>query len=138
VIAAMIMARANRAAEQEAVRRARPRARRRRAGGRVRPCVGLRLLAGRLTGGRIAGMPFSHVSLAGCRGIAESCRLVGRGRAPRSRKPDSDHIGTVSLTVRVRRAWRNAMKPRIQCVLTQWNPGFTAFSSGPSFTINLC
>ena len=33
--------------------------------------------------------------------------------------------GTASLTDRVRRASRNAMKPRIQRVLTQWNPGFT-------------
>jgi hypothetical protein len=96
VIAAMIMARANRAAEQEAVAELAPgpgddvlvagfgpalacacwpgSARRWLApAGRVRPGVGLRLLAGRLTGGRIAGMPFSHVSLAGCRGIAESC-----------------------------------------------------------------
>ena len=49
--------------------------------------------------------------------------LAGR---PRSRKPDSGHIGTVSLTDRRRWAGQNAMKPRIQCVVTQWNPGFTA------------
>jgi hypothetical protein len=39
---------------------------------------------------------------------------------------DSGHIGTISITVRVRRASRNLMKPRIHRVLTQWNPGFTA------------
>jgi hypothetical protein len=77
----------------------------------VRPCVGLRLLAGRLTGGRIAGMPFSHVSLGGVAGSRNPGRPVGRGRAPRSRKPGSDHIGTVSITSRVRRASRNSMNP---------------------------
>ena len=34
------------------------------------------------------------------------------------RKPDSGHADTTSLTIRVRRASQNAMKPRIQCVLT--------------------
>jgi hypothetical protein len=34
-------------------------------------------------------------------------------------KPDSGHIGTISITFRVRRAGWNAMKPGIQCVLTQ-------------------
>ena len=43
------------------------------------------------------------------------------GRAARSRKPDSGHADTV--TVRVRRASRNPMKPRIQCPLTWWIPG---------------
>jgi len=38
-------------------------------------------------------------------------------RAARSRKPDSGHAGTISLTVRVHRASWNVMKPRIQCVL---------------------
>ena len=33
-------------------------------------------------------------------------------------KPDSGHADTTSLTIRVRRASQNAMKPRIQCVLT--------------------
>ena len=137
VIAAMIMARANRAAEQEAVAEPPPRARRRRAGGRFGPGVGLRPLAGRLTGGRIAGMPFGHVSLAVCRGIAESWPASGPWRGAPFLKPDSGHIGTVSLTVRVRWASWNPMKPRIECVLTQWNAGFTASGGGPGFTINL-
>ena len=38
-------------------------------------------------------------------------------------KPDSAHAGTISLTIRVRQARWNAMKPRIQCALTQWKPG---------------
>jgi len=37
------------------------------------------------------------------------------------------HSGTISITVRVRAASWNAMKPRIQCVVTQWNPGSSAF-----------
>jgi len=35
-----------------------------------------------------------------------------------SRKPYSDHTGTVSITIRVRRASWNVMKPWIQGVLT--------------------
>jgi hypothetical protein len=54
---------------------------------------------------------------------------VDRGRAARSRKPDSGHTGTISITIRVRRVSMNAMKPRIQCVLTQWKPGFIASGS---------
>jgi len=50
---------------------------------------------------------------------------MGCGRAARS-EPDSNHTGTISTTVRVRRAGQNAMKPRIQRVLTPWNPGFSA------------
>jgi hypothetical protein len=45
--------------------------------------------------------------------------LVGHGRATRPRKPDSGHTGTISITLRARRAGRNVMKPRIQCVLAQ-------------------
>jgi len=45
--------------------------------------------------------------------------LMGRGRAARSRKPDSGPTDIISRTVRVRRASSNAMKPRIQCALTQ-------------------
>ena len=41
-------------------------------------------------------------------------------------KPDLGHADTISITVRVRRASWNAMKPRIQCVLTQSNPGSSA------------
>ena len=64
------------------------------------------------------------------RGIGPSRQLVGRGRARRPPETDSDHTGTISITVRVRRASWNAMKPRIQCVLTQWNSGFSASGSG--------
>ena len=49
-----------------------------------------------------------------------------RARAAWSRKPDSGHVSTISITTAVRRAIWNAMKPRIQCVLTQWKPGFIA------------
>ena len=62
---------------------------------------------------------------------------MGRGRAARSRKPDSGHAGTISITIRVRRVGWNAMKPRIQGVLTHWNPGSTASGSGPIFMINI-
>jgi hypothetical protein len=51
---------------------------------------------------------------------------MGRRRMARFWKPDSGHTGTISITVRVRRGSLNAMKPRIQRVPTQWNPGFTA------------
>jgi hypothetical protein len=50
----------------------------------------------------------------------------------RSLKPDSGHVATISITVWVRRASWNAMKPRIQCVLTQWKPGFIGSGSGPN------
>jgi hypothetical protein len=60
------------------------------------------------------------------RGIGISGELIGRGWAICSPKPDSCHTDTISTTLRARRASWNAMKPRIQCVLTQWNPGFTA------------
>jgi hypothetical protein len=50
----------------------------------------------------------------------------------RLEKPDSGHADTTSITVQVRGTSRNAMKPRIQCVLAQWNPGFTASDSGPN------
>jgi hypothetical protein len=53
--------------------------------------------------------------------------LIGHGRMARSRKPDSGPTGTLSLTTRRRRASWNLMKPRIQRVLTQWNPGSSAF-----------
>jgi len=56
---------------------------------------------------------------------------MGRGRVARSTKPDSGHTGTISIATGVRRANWNAMKPRIQCVLTPWNPGFMASGSGP-------
>jgi len=56
---------------------------------------------------------------------------VDRVPAARPRKPDAGHTGTISITIRMRRASWNAMKPRIQCVLTQWKPGFIASGSGP-------
>src|SRR6185295_9631974 len=43
-----------------------------------------------------------------------------------SPEPHSGHVGTISTTMEVRWTSRNAMKPRIQCVLTQWKPGFIA------------
>jgi hypothetical protein len=44
-------------------------------------------------------------------------KASGRIQAVPPHKPDSGHAGTVSITLRVRRTSRNAMKPRIQCVL---------------------
>jgi hypothetical protein len=38
--------------------------------------------------------------------------LTAAGRAAPSRKPDSGHAGTISITIRVRQASWNAMKPR--------------------------
>jgi len=38
---------------------------------------------------------------------------------------------TINLTARMRWSGQNAMKPRIQCVLTQWIPGFMASGSRP-------
>jgi hypothetical protein len=60
---------------------------------------------------------------------------VDRGPAARPRKPDAGHTGTISITIRARRASWNAMKPRIQCVLTQWKPGFIASGNGPIIMI---
>jgi len=48
-----------------------------------------------------------------------------------SLKPDSGHVGTINLTARMRWTSQNAMKPRIQCVPTQWIPGFMASGSRP-------
>jgi hypothetical protein len=45
--------------------------------------------------------------------------LVGRVRCRKAVTGNSGHTGTISTTVRVRRTSWNAMKPRIQCVLTQ-------------------
>jgi diaminopimelate decarboxylase len=44
---------------------------------------------------------------------------MGRGHTIRFGKPDSGHAGIISITVRVRRAQWNAMKPGIQCVLSR-------------------
>jgi hypothetical protein len=53
-----------------------------------------------------------------------------------SQKPNSGHAGTISITIHTRRTSGNVMKPRIQCVLTQWNPDFIASGSGPSAVIS--
>ena len=39
---------------------------------------------------------------------------MGRDRVARPRKPDSGHTGTTSITVRVRQASWNAMKPPLR------------------------
>jgi hypothetical protein len=66
--------------------------------------------------------PAGPIRQSGCRvHVARAARCHsanGPGRAARTRKPNSGHIGTISITIRVRRAGRNAMKPRIHCVLT--------------------
>jgi len=63
--------------------------------------------------------------------------LMGRGRAARSRKPDSGHADTISITVRACRTRRNVMKPGIQCALTQGIPGSMASGTRPIFMINI-
>src|SRR6185437_7057640 len=57
-------------------------------------------------------------------------RRSPRGRDERllSPKPDSENTGTTSITIQGLRAGWNVMKPRIQCVRTHWNSGFTAFA----------
>jgi hypothetical protein len=55
----------------------------------------------------------------------------GPRRMARSRKPDSGPTDNLSLTIRRRWDSWNLMKPRIQSVLTQWNPGSSAFGGGP-------
>jgi hypothetical protein len=50
-----------------------------------------------------------------CQLQRNAVQLTGRDRAGGSRKSDSDHSGTISTTVRVRRTSWNAMKPRFQC-----------------------
>jgi len=57
-------------------------------------------------------------------------------RSLRNRAGATGATGTISITIRVRRANWNAMKPRIQCVLAQWNPGFSAFGSGAGWCRN--
>jgi hypothetical protein len=39
-------------------------------------------------------------------------QLMVGGRAARARKPDSGHVGTISITIRACRTRWNAMKPR--------------------------
>jgi hypothetical protein len=67
-------------------------------------------------------MPFSSRISANCQyskltDILD--HLVGPRPGGTSRKPDSGHADTISITVRLRRASQNAMKPRIQCALTR-------------------
>ena len=90
-----------------------------------------------------SAMPFSRMSPVGRRADAEgntsyisttSTAFPASKWAAAARnvpEPDSGHIGTISITARVCQTRRNAMKPRIQCVLTQWIPGFTASGSRP-------
>jgi hypothetical protein len=49
--------------------------------------------------------------------------------SPSARTPHSGHSVTISITIRVRRNGRNAMKPRIQRVLTPWESGFMGFGA---------
>jgi hypothetical protein len=71
------------------------------------------------------------------------CRLANDlaandlGRAPRARKSDSDHTGTVGITPGAGRPRRNVMKPRIHCALTHWKSGFIASGTGLALMINL-
>ena len=76
-----------------------------------------------------------------------SGRLAGRAVRRAAAIATSRHSGTVSITVRVHRVSWNAMKPRFECVLTQWKPGSSAPGkrpagareasvSGPFFMIN--
>ena len=51
-------------------------------------------------------------------------------------KLDSGHADTIGTTVRMRRTSWNAMKLRIQCLQTQWIPGFMASGSRPIVLIN--
>ena len=62
---------------------------------------------------------------------------MSRGPGGPFPKSDSGHTGTISSMIRVGRTSWNAMKPRIQRVLTQSNPGFTASGSGPIVMINV-
>ena len=59
-------------------------------------------------------------------------QLLGGGRAARSRKPDSDHADTISITAPMSRTRWNGMKPLIQCVLTPWIP--VSLRPAPGFT----
>jgi hypothetical protein len=60
----------------------------------------------------------------------DSSRLCWRYSSGHRRKPDSGHTDTISITVLVGRTRWNAMKPRIQCVLTPWKPGSSASAFG--------
>ena len=44
--------------------------------------------------------------------------LMVEARRHASAKPDSSLTGIISITIRVRRAFRNVMKPWFECVLT--------------------
>src|SRR6185295_5861999 len=52
--------------------------------------------------------------------------LLRNERQTASPRTNSEHAGTISLTFRGCRASPDVMKPRIQCVLTPWNPGSMA------------
>ena len=55
------------------------------------------------------------MAAASCSSKLDAAQLVGRGgRVDVPEKPDSGHIGTISITAQARRGGWNAMKPRIQ------------------------
>jgi hypothetical protein len=62
---------------------------------------------------------------------------VVEARRHTSAKPDSSLTGIISITIRVRRAFRNVMKPWFQGVLTPWKSGFMASATGPTLMIKL-
>ena len=86
----------------------------------------------------LAGCPSGRREGAECKPVTpaspEPCCWSAGGPRPcgTSREPDSGHAGTTSVTVHVRPTSRNAMKPRIQGVLTQWIPGFSASGRRPA------
>ena len=73
--------------------------------------------------GMIAAMIMARANRAAeAKAVAELAPFPKTGlRSHRHRQPHGPGA---------RWASRNAMKPRIQCVLTPWNPGFTASTSG--------
>jgi len=74
------------------------------------------------------GTQASHISITSTAFPVSQWTAASRVGA----KPDSDHTETISNTIRVRQASWNVMNPRIQCALRQWNPDFTASTSGPN------
>jgi hypothetical protein len=70
-------------------------------------------------------------------GVRAEYSVLGSAEGGAPAKPELDNTGTISITIRAGRADSNAMKPRIQCVLTPWNPGSMASGSGPIVMINL-
>ena len=52
-------------------------------------------------------------------------------------KRDFSHAGSASTAVRVLRTGRNRMNPGFHLALTWWKSGFTPFTAGLTFMINL-